>query len=433
VAIADCGLPTDRDSIRNPQSAIRNESVLDLLTRLVDKSLVIYEEPGHREARYRLLETVRQYSLERLQEHGEEEELGTHHLAFYLRLAEAAEPRLRGPEQVEWLDRLETEHGNLRAALECSQQTDAEIGLRLAGALVCFWRLRNHLREGRERLSAVLSRQEEGVPGCQRRGPGAHPVGAARGRALCGLTILAYYPHVEPLCQTASAECLVIAREVDDRWTLAHCLSFVAMAAMGRRDWNEVRAANDESRALAREVGDKWLLAHVLCTCALEFGVQGDNERAMALMSEPLSLAEEVGDRWLLALVLHNLGNLMGRNGDHGRSRALVKQSVDLLREIGEPGMIALCLEDLAEADAAEQRMERAARLLGTAQTLREAIGFPVESGDLPAYERLVADVQAALGSEAFAAAWSQGREMSLEEAVAQSLDNSDIAATEGR
>lgn len=206
--------------------------VLDLLTALVQKSLVAYEEDEQGQGRYRPLETVRQYARDRLLEADEAEAMRGRHLEFFVRLAEQAEPKLRGPEQIEWLDRLEREHDNLRAALAWSgAQGQVEAGLRLGGVLAGFWGVRGYGTEGREHLSGLLAL------------PGAEAPTAARAWALHGAGELAGLQGDYGEAQVLFEESLAIQRKLKDKPGIASSLNFLGGVA---------RAQGDRGKALSR-------------------------------------------------------------------------------------------------------------------------------------------------------------------------------------
>jgi non-specific serine/threonine protein kinase len=197
--------------------------VLDLLSALVDKSLVVYEEDENGHGRYHLLETVRQYARARLMESGTEEAVRARHRDHFLALAEQAKPNLRGPEQARWLDTLEREHENLRATLEwCLEAEDeegaqqnsvspAEAGLRLSGALSVFWQTRGHVSEGRQRFAAALSRPGATAPAQQQQRT------KARADALNGAGNLAAFQGDFASARSLFEEALAIHSELGDK------------------------------------------------------------------------------------------------------------------------------------------------------------------------------------------------------------------------
>jgi tetratricopeptide (TPR) repeat protein len=404
--MADCGLgsdpsdPSDPSAIRNPPSAIRNEEVLDLLTSLLDKSLVQYEERAG-ERRYRLLQTIRQYGRERLEEAGDAAAVHVRHCNWFLSLAERAEPELWGPRQVEWLERLEREHDNLRAALawcrtsgvqalRCSGVEEAsperlnaqdqrqsthpqlqragtragyppgarnerregwmppehlnlvEIGLRLGGALWRFWELRGYFGEGREHLVGLLAP------------PGADAPTAVRARALRSAGVMAHYQGDCGAVRAYCEEALAIFREVGDRSGIAWSLGYLRWEAAYRGDHEKARALAEESLAAFREAGDPPGIAWALISLTWAVAQQGEYGAARALAEESLRISREIGYKEGIAWSLGALGDLAHYEGEYSTARALYEESLPMLRELGSKFGIAVWLFDLGEVCRAQ-------------------------------------------------------------------------------
>jgi non-specific serine/threonine protein kinase len=208
---------------------IEGWEVLDLLTSLVQKSLAVYEEDEQGQGRYRLLEPMRQYARDRLLESGEVEMARERHVDFFLRLAEQAEPELHGPEQVAWLERLEREHDNLRAAMNWSgEHGQAETGLRIGGALECFWEVRGYWTEAREHLAELLAL------------PGAEARTAARARALQAAGHLIHDQGDGAAARALWEESLAIFQELENKPGIAYSLRGMGWAAFGREGYERV-------------------------------------------------------------------------------------------------------------------------------------------------------------------------------------------------
>jgi tetratricopeptide (TPR) repeat protein len=253
--------------------------VLDLLSTLVDKSLVVYEPDESGQGRYRLLETVRQYARERLMESVEVEAVRGRHRDHFLALAEEAKPKLRGPEQAQWLERLESEHDNLRAVLEwCLEDEEegagrnavssAEAGLRLSGALSVFWQTRGHVSEGRERSAAALSRR--GTQGRTK----------ARADALSGAGNLAHMQGDYASARSLFEEGLALQRELGDKSGIAMSYMNLGIVANDQGDYAAARSLYEESLALHRELGDKHGMAASLVNLGIVARQQGDTASA---------------------------------------------------------------------------------------------------------------------------------------------------------
>jgi predicted ATPase len=401
------------DSTLNTQRStlpLAEWQVLDLLTALVDKSLVQYEEQAAG-PRYRLLETIRQYGRDRLLEAGEATAIRGQHRDWFLELAERAEPELFGARQGEWLDRLEREHDNLRAALEwCrAEEGGRESGLRMAGSLLRFWTVRGHICEGHERLIALLSPAESApTPG--------------RARALIAAASLSYSRGDLPAAAAFCQEGRSAAQEVGDLQTLAHALNLSGTVARIQGGLDVAGVFYEDSMAVSRNANDAWNTALAYANLALIPFCEEDYQRAADLFAESLTRFRHLGDTMYVATDVHFLGRIAQHQGDYARAVALHKESLDLYRETGNLPGLAYCLDGLAGVATARGEPERAARLLGAEEALRETHALPVYPAIRVDHERNVAATRAALSAEAFAAAWAEGRAMALEQAIEDAL-----------
>jgi predicted ATPase/DNA-binding SARP family transcriptional activator len=410
----DCGLRIESGSVGNPQSRVpsgcRNVPVLELLTSLVNKSLVVYQErEGHE--RYRLLETVRQYSHERLLESGEETAVRTRHRDWFLAFAEQAEPELLGSEQRHWLERLEREHDNLRTALAwCQTEGNASADLlRFAGALRAFWNRRGYLIEGRSWVEAALRQSE-----------GASPI--LRARALNTGGALAHsqgdYLRVTSFCERA----LALAREAGDSREAILALTLIGCATVNQGDLERGTSRLLESRALALEAGDVWGQANAAGSLGYFLLSAGECGQAVDLLKESLALGREIGERVIVAYALWNLGEAALRQGEYAEAQTTLQESLLSAQEGGDKRCIAGVLTCLAKLAAADGAPERAVRLFAAAQALREAVGTPLEPGERADEDRSIAATRATLGDAAYAAAWAEGNTMQWEQAIEYAL-----------
>jgi tetratricopeptide (TPR) repeat protein len=357
--ISDFGLEDDASAIQNPKSEIQNEEILELLTRLADKSLVQYE-PREGAGRYRLLETIRQYGAEQLggEERGWIEE---QHAAYYLSLAETKVPYLSRADQVGWLDRLEREHDNFRAAFRWSAEQGTgeerwdgdrrprsprrsvdprmdprEVGLRLGAALSKFWSVRGYLAEGRERLAEALALA------------GAAPT-AARARALTGMGNLASAQGDSAVQQALWEECLAIGRELDDREIIASALGNLGQMTYQQGDHRAAQVLLEQSLALGRELGNEEVTANALFGLGLVANYQGDTRAQQALYEESLALWRKQGDQQRVSTILNNLGDMHLRQDDYPAAEACYGESLAIRRELGNHLGIATTLCRLGE------------------------------------------------------------------------------------
>jgi ATP/maltotriose-dependent transcriptional regulator MalT len=361
-----------------------------------------------------MLQTLQQYARERLVASGAAETHTRRHAKYYLELVERAEPELTGAKQRAWLERLEQEHENLRAVLQWTLDGggDAELGLRLAGAVWSFWWVHGHLREGRRWLEGLLALAPSG---------GAR-LAAARAKALSGAGALATEQGDYDRAGALLEETLALSRELGNKRWGAWPLMYLGVIARYHGDYRRAATLLEESLALRRDVEDKWGSAWSLTNLGRVASEQGDYPRAAGLLKESLSLFQDLGDKRGIARSLTSLARIARDRGDHRRAAALLEESLALSLELGDRRSAALGVEELAAVACAQEQPERAARLFGAAQALREAIGAPLPPTDQARYDHSVAAARARLREDAFAAAWAEGRAMAQEQAVAYAL-----------
>jgi non-specific serine/threonine protein kinase len=391
-------------------AAIEAWEVLDLLTSLVQKSLVAYEEDEQGQGRYRLLETVRQYARDRLLEASEAEAVRDRHLGFCLAWAEREDP-----DRTSRTDRLVMEHDNCRAALEwCRAQPDGAVsGLRLMDALWSIWMGQSYIREGHDYLTEFLSRPEVAEPTFER----ARALNAAGFLA----TKLGYRAEARTLLEQSSQ----IARRLGREGFLGGALNNLGDIASDEGDDALARQYYEESLVIRRKWdtprgkwGTAWSLIHLGRLARLE----GNYERAMALDQESLALFRETDDLGSVAWAAHELGKLRQAQGHWAAAWSCYEEALTIGREIILNPSLPHFLEAVASLAVAQGEAERAARLYGAAERCREAKGTPLTPSERKEYERYVVAARASLGEECFAAAWSEGRAMTLEQAIDDAL-----------
>jgi non-specific serine/threonine protein kinase len=384
--------------------------VLALLTELVDKSLVIVEAQEE-EARYRLLETVRQYAWERLLEAGDAADTCNRHRDWCLKLADQAEPKLRGPEQAAWMERLEAEHDNLRAALTWAFQNEAvEAGLRLAGALYWFWYIRGHASEGRAWLEKGLSTTGNVAP-------------SVRAKATYGATEIAIFQHDWQRGKTLAAASLKQFQDLGDKRGIAYSFFQLGRVALGQDDLRRARRLCERSARLLRKLGDKWGVAVSLNHLGLVARLEGDLPRARSLFEANLLLRRDVGDERGIALSLENLGHMALLQGDIERAAECFREALCASRKVGYKKQIASGIASLGAVAVATGKPVRAARLLGAAEALVRDLGTPLGVTDRIPYDSNVAAIRGALSERAFRAAWAEGQAMTPVQAVEYALN----------
>jgi tetratricopeptide (TPR) repeat protein len=320
-------------------------------------------------------------------------------------------PELQGPEQGAWLDRLEVEHDNLRAALEWSRKDTggAELGLRLAGALYPFWYLHGHWSEGRLWLERALAENSDAPWSILRRVLRA----AARLASEQG-----DYARATALCKEGLARC----RQTGDRMGLAWFLSTLGLVARDQGQYKRAAALCEEGLILSRDLGDKQLVNMVLANLGSVALYQGDYERATAFYKESYALSTEIGGVPGIAYALRNLGLVAYDQGIYQQASAFFAEGLTKSQEVGNRWLSRECLESLAWVACAHGHYEHSARLLGAAEALRETFGPRRPPADQVEHERRVASAKVALGETVFEATWAEGRAMTLEQAIEYAL-----------
>lgn len=427
------------------EDGIEKGEVLELLSHLIDQSLVQMQERSGN-ARYRLLEVIRQFGWEKLEARGEAIILSRRHRDWYLALAERAEQELTGKQQGIWLDRLEAEQENVRAALRWSlEQHEGEEAARMGVCLWPFWILRGYMSEGCQWLNRTLAALPD------RRAP--------RAKVLWALGILTGRLGDGVRATRLLEESLEVWRKVGDKKRIATTLSTLGVAAQRQGDYEQATARFEEALPLLREVGEKQWIAIALSSLGLVALYQGNYQRARAWCEESLEVFRDSGDRRGIASVLTNLGMMCLEQGDEAQAARLCEESLSLRREmsdkggsahtlavlgrvalsgqqyhqaalhyqeslalcqdLGEKEGIALALEGLAARAAAVGQASSAARLLGAAETLRNATDIALPPLDRAFNERTQALIRGRLEEPIFQRERDQGRALPLSQVLA--------------
>jgi predicted ATPase/serine/threonine protein kinase len=386
--------------------------VLDGLTSLADKSLVTQSEQND-EAWFRMLELVREFARESLEQSGEVDLMATRHEAYFLAMTEEADEGFGASYSAGWTARLEREHDNLRAALARALETDSERALRLTGALSRFWRTRGYLLEGRRWYDRALSASGAAAPT------------AARAKALFGAGDLIWRLGELETAIAFYEESLGIGREVGDARLVADTMSGLGIVKMLTGRPEESRAHLEESIVLARQIGNMPLVAKALNNLGEHARSVGEFEAARRFYEESLAANASDPDGPLTSIVSYNLGAMAIIAGDYATARGCFRTSLAAARELGFTIGIQAALEGFSMVAAADGDMRQAARLFGATEALGEELGINAEPNDLKIQEPFRAAARAGLGDEAFDAAIREGRALRLEEAIALAEDDS--------
>jgi len=432
----------------------KNDLGLDLLdgvASIVDKSLVQQVDQPQRELHFSMLETIREYALDKLTASGEEELTKRAHAAYYLVLAEEGASNEAGAESSEWLNCLEAEHNNLLSALDWLTDTgNADWALRLGTALFRFWETREYLTEGRDRLRKILNLERAGEPN------------EARARALFAVGVLAASQGDYTAADTLIEESLQIARKLGDERSVAVCLNALAVHARDRGDVAVAHSLLEESLLLWRDLGDQKAVARSLSNLANVVKLQGDYDRVSSLYAECLSIFRglgdrtgvawslnyqgdvvrdqgdsaaarrlyeqgltifrELGDRWGIAGTLADLGSLAKEQGNYPGAHSLYRESIKIFQELEHKRGIARVLECFACSAAEQLEAERSLRLAGTAAALRRNIGAPLTPAEQAKLESTLDLARQVVTNTAGATAWLEGWAMPVEKAVEEVL-----------
>jgi predicted ATPase/DNA-binding SARP family transcriptional activator/DNA-binding CsgD family transcriptional regulator len=439
---------------------LERTQVLDVLARLAEQSLVeVREREGT--IRYRLLETIRQYAALRLREAGEEETLRRRHARWHLELVAAAESGLEGQELGQWLVRLDAESDNLRAALAWSCAAgEVELASRIAAHMAHYWYMRGTLREGRRWLQRVLALDEA---------QGRVAPAAVRAYVLQESGMLAQFQWDLAGAEAACEQSLRLWRKLDDRRGIDKSLSVLGGVAESRGDYQRAAQLYGECLDLARKLGDLSRVTLGLSNVADQLRLLGDLPRARELYAESFALSKRTNNRRHMAMALTNLGITSLFQGDGAAAQTSLEAGLAIMRELGIPrgageallplGELALArgaiaqalaryrealaeysrsdawlgvaqaLEEMSRALAAEDQTLSAARVLGTAEALRERLGTPRTPREVSHYQEHTAALRAHLGDAAFTGALDAGREPPIEQIIAVLLTEVPAAA----
>jgi predicted ATPase/DNA-binding CsgD family transcriptional regulator len=439
---------------------VEQSAVLDVLSGLAEKSLVVAESIGEGgTVRYRLLEPIRQYAQEKLEEGGEGEEVRRRHAAFFLALAEEAQPRLRTLEDRQLLERLESEHDNLRAALSWAlERGEAELGLRLAGALRLYWEAHGHAGEGRRWLEEALAKDDRASVAASVRA--LETVGwltlwqmdldqaeavaqegieliaevriesslAASFRTMLGFaaTLRGDYEQAQELLE----ESLRLSREADDKVKIADALLFLGATSVDQGDHERAKKLWQEGLVVCQELGYTYPLPSFLTSLGYTSLLEGDYERGAALNEEAAALLRERGFKGGSQWVLDNLGWAALLQGDHERAETFYEESLTLCKELGAKHVTSKSLEGVACVAGIRGEAERAARLFGAAEALLEAVGHQHPPEEALLREPYLATTRSRLDEAAWQEAWAEGRAMSMEQAIEYALSAEEASTT---
>ena len=405
---------------------IEEYEVLDLLSGLVDKSLVLANAAEDGSVRYRLLEPVRQYARERLRTSSETQKVHLTHACWCLELVEKAQGGLQGPEQLSWVELVQEEHANAQAALSWSLEAEPKTALRLTATLGYFWYRYGRITEGRHWLEAVLAQTGD-------------IQSATRAKTLRLAGVLSEESGLYEQAEKLHEQGLDLYRRLENKEGIAASLTSLGALAYAVGDLERAMLVTQESLVLKRELGDERALMSSRNNLGEMMQKAGRLAEAQALFEENLTSDEILGDEWGKAVSRLNLGILAIEQHDPTRSEKLLLESLRAFRRLGDEDATSECLDSLAGVAGTQGEGVRAATLFGAAEAAREVLGIPIRPVDRDRYERFVAASQRGQGKRAWAAALSAGRSMSLQQATEYALSREgttpsytgDVAAAE--
>ena len=391
------------------ESRVDAEEVLELLGRLAEQSLVNVAQQPSSQTRYGMLEPVRQYALEKLDESGEAGEARLRHARYYLALAEKAEPLIKGHDQVEWLDRLEAENDNLRAAIGRSLEAgEAQTAARFGWALGMYWVMRARREEGRLLMEPTLARD---LPA------------RTRARALYALALCVNGSGDDRRLMAICEESAALFRRAEDRHGEACALLVLSFAALQLGEFDRATRVLEEALEGFREHEDGWGSAHSLNHLAVASLRRGDYVRAAGYVEEALAVTRRTGDRLGANVALHLLALAAWASDEHGRAARYFREALVLASEAADKTSSAYCIKGLAAVARTRGEPLRAARLLGAAEALLETAGLPIYvTTDHDLHQRVASAAREKLGERAWTAAHDEGRAMGFGQAVEYAL-----------
>jgi predicted ATPase/DNA-binding NarL/FixJ family response regulator len=425
-------------------------AALDLVDALINNSLLTPRERIESTASFTLLETIREFALEQLAQSGELESARRAHAEFFLGLVEQIEPHLSGDDQRRWLDRLDDELNNLRAALQWAITYAAPIAVRLSGALQRFWYARSYLREGIgwleaaldaegmapdvERLKALrgaallataLARLDEAEGHCREALALARRIGddAAASAVLQPLAVILSWRGRYAEARTTIAESVALSRRDDDPVSAAIARAYQGHISFFAADYEAARLALREAREALHACHHAWGLAFASYGAGLVELMTGNIARAQALLATALELDRSMGNRRGMIRSLWGLGTIARLQGNAATASTRLAQSLTLAHELGDAWSVGMALEAVASLLIDTGRPEEAARTFGLAAALREALGTPLIAAIATQHERSIQELRRLLGWQALAALLDEGRSLTVER-VLQSIDD---------
>ena len=438
------------------ETICNNVDVFEFLPQLIDKSLVVLNNEDD-EPRYFLLETIRQYARDKLLENNEGERTRERHLAYYLEMTETAMPEMLTREkELEWIRKLEVEYDNIRTAVEWSLSNDPIAAMRLVRSLTYWFVVTSYSSEGYHWGEEVLKR----VKLLTNNGRSlTTEENLYRARLIAAMSIMSFSMGDNQAAAMEAEQAVNLLRSLGDKWTLALTLAFHTAGKLTTGKFDEAIASIEEALELADELGDKYILGSVISAASnVESYVNRDFEKSDTYREKATELLKEYGSRWSYGITVYGFGNLLILQKEFQKAREKFKIAMQTMQEIGSTRNVIMIKSDLAHilrqegnypeailsyretilewkrmghrsavahqleclafiAKAIEQ-VEKATKLLGAAEALRQRIEIDMTPPEREEYEKEVADLKGNLDTNEFASLWAEGRSMTMEQAI---------------
>jgi non-specific serine/threonine protein kinase len=379
------------------------QRVLEVLSRLVDKSLVSAEAAGSKRTRYRMLDTIREYALEKLLQ-GDEADARGRHARYFVELCGTAATELRGREPLPWLLRLDEEQANIRLALGWSMVEQPDYAMRLVAAMGSYWHMRRHLAEGVEWLDQALEM--------------ATPSRDARAAALWTRARMHWRHGDYPAAKRDAEECAGLSRELGLELELGGALTVLGLVSGAEGNFGEAERLHEEALQLARETQDHEGVVRGLNNLAMFASDRGDNARAQRLLGEAVDRTKVAGDRVTTANVLDSLGRVTLVLGEVAMARRHYQESLEMSEKFEDSLNLAESLEGIALVFLAEGDASSAVKMIAAANAVRAVTGVHAMPAWRVTVERGITAARAEIGTQASDAAWHEGSGMNIQDAV---------------
>ena len=394
------------------ETSVEDFSVLDGIASLIEHNLLTTKDQREDDSRFQMLEVVREFALEALQLSGRKDEVDRLHAEYYCSLGEAAEPQLQAAQSSDWLKKLESDHDNLRAALQWATEKDLAVGQRLAGAVWRFWWLHGHIREGCDQLGLFLSLTSFS--------------NEVRAKLLSGAAHLNRLGGNRELARSYSEEELLLARSTGDKKNAALALQRLGFLRLDDGELVEARALLEEGLQFALEIRDKQVLGMLYNGLGELSRLEEDYDRASEFYLEALSFNRQAGDRVRQTTNLINLGATALSQHDLETAASYYREGLTIASKMDDMNGSLYCLEGIAGSYWAMKSPQIAASLLGATEEHRAVNSLFIEPADRLLYDSSVTRVREALTEEVFSRLSSEGRRMKLDEAVTLALAEHD-------